>query len=287
MMPNRTARVYTRACLAAMALLAVATTAHAQYKPRPLNDPATGESYHIEGSASLWFPTADMVVSSESLGIKGTDINFKTDLGLTDQRFPALKLVLRPSKRNKFRLEFIPIKYDQSGTLKRDIVFNGQKYAANLPVNSTLDWKAYRFAYEFDVVSNNRGFFGLVLEAKYTDVGVQLAAPVSVCQNNVCAPLNEFAHARAPIPAVGGIARVYVVPNISITGEITGFKLPSSLIKNTEAHYFDFDIYGTLNFTNALGVQAGYRSLDVGYLLSSDTGSFTLKGPYVGIVARY
>ena len=286
-MTYRFASLRACACLAVAAIFSVATTAHAQYKPRPLNDPATGESYHIEGSAALWFPTADMVVSSESLGIKGSAINFKTDLGLTDQRFTALKLVLRPSKRNKFRLEFIPIKYESSGKLTRDIVFNGQKYAANLPVNSTLDWKAYRLAYEFDFVSTNRGFFGLVLEAKYTDVGVQLAAPVSVCQNNVCAPLNEFAHAQAPIPAVGGIGRIYVVPNISITGEMTGVKLPSSAIKNTEAHYFDFDIYGTVNFTNNFGVQAGYRSLDVGYTLSSDTGSFTLKGPWVGIVARY
>jgi hypothetical protein len=273
--------------VALTASLLTATAARAQYKPRPLNDPATGESYHIEGSASVWYPTAEMTVSSESLGIPGSDINFKTDLGLQDRHFPALKLVLRPSKRNKFRLEFIPIKYDSSGTLQRDIVFNGQKYLANLPVNSTLDWKAYRFAYEFDFVSNNRGFFGLVLDAKYTDVAVELAAPISVCQNNVCAPLNEFAHAQAPIPALGGIGRFYVVPNISITAELTGVKLPDNLIKNTQAHYFDFDIYGTVNFTNNVGVQAGYRSLDVGYLLSNDRGAFTLKGPYLGIVARY
>ena len=37
----------------------------AQYKPRTLNDPATGEKYHIEAGADLWWPTADMVVSSE------------------------------------------------------------------------------------------------------------------------------------------------------------------------------------------------------------------------------
>jgi len=278
--------MYTCACIAAAAVL-LAGPAQAQYKPRPLNDPATGESYHIEGSASLWFPTASMVVSSESLGIKGTPIDFKSDLGLEDQRFSAFKLVLRPSTRNKFRFEFIPIEYDSSATLKRDIVFNGILYRANLLVNSTLDWKAYRFAYEFDFVSNSRGFVGLVLEAKYTDVRAELDTPLSVCQNNVCAPLAEFAHAQAPIPAIGGIGRFYVVPNISITGEITGFRLPDNLINNTEAHYFDFDLYGTVNFTNNIGLQAGYRSLDVGYLLKSDSGSFTLKGPYLGIVARY
>ena len=35
------------------------------------------------------------------------------------------------------------------------------------------------------------------------------------------------------------------------------------------------------------GVKGGYRSLDMGYLVKQDTGSFTLKGIYIGIVARY
>ena len=118
-------------------------------------------------------------------------------------------------------------------------------------MNSTLDWKAYRFGYEFDFVTKNRGFGGFILEAKYTDVLVRLQSPLL----NV----DEFTHAKAPIPAIGGIVRVYVVPNISITGEVTGFTLPKNAIKGDSGHYLDVDIYGTLNFTNNIGVQGGYR----------------------------
>ena len=53
--------------------------------------------------------------------------------------------------------------------LTREIIFNGQKYTVNLPVNSSLDWKSYRFALETDVVSQDRWFLGFVLDAKYTD----------------------------------------------------------------------------------------------------------------------
>ena len=98
---------------------------------------------------------------------------------------------------------------------------------------------------------------------------------------------QEFIHAQAPIPAIGGIVRVYVVPNISITGELSGVKIPDSISKEYKAHYVDLDIYGTLNFTNNIGVQVGYRSLDVGYHVETDTGSFVLKGIYFGVVARY
>ena len=45
-------------------------------------------------------------------------------------------------------------------------------------MNSLLDWKAYRFTYEFDFVSRNHGFVGLLLDAKYTDVIASLQSPI-------------------------------------------------------------------------------------------------------------
>jgi hypothetical protein len=265
----------------AAAIVFAATPATAQYKPRPLNDPATGENYHIEASASLWFPGADLQFASESLGLAGTMINFKNDLGLTDKRLPAIQVQLRPARKHKLRFQYIPIKYDQTATLKRDIVFNGQRYPLSVPVTSSLDWKAYRFGYEYDFITTNRGFGGFILEAKYTDVTARL----------LTTRISEFAQARAPIPAIGGIARVYVVPNISITGEVTGFSVPKSLAdkisEGSNAHYVDVDIYATMNFTNNIGVQGGYRSTDLGYFVRPDTGSFKFQGAYLGAVLRY
>ena len=278
-MKNPVIRLYIP--VAAALLLTFAGTARAQYKPRPLNDPATGESFHIEVGAGFWNPSSDIVVASSGSGalsgIAGSQIDAKRDLGFQDQRFPEFQLMLRPAASHKLRFQYIPIKFDASATLSQSITFNGIRYTVGLPVNSTLDWKAYRFGYEFDFVRKNKGFAGFILEAKYTDVNVTLASPLQ----------TEFAHARAPIPAIGGIGRVYVVPNISITGEVTGFKLPDSIDNRYGAHYVDVDVYGTVNFTNNVGIQGGYRSLDMGYLVKQDTGSFLLKGIYFGVVARY
>jgi len=269
-------RLYTWAGVAA-ALVLMAAPASAQYKPRPLNDPATGESYHIEGGADLWMPTANMTVSSESLNIPGSTIDLKRDLGATDQRFRALQLQLRPAQSHKFKFQYIPVKYEAASQLSQDLVFNGIRYRLGVPVNTTFDWKTYRFGYEYDFVTKNRGFAGFIIEAKYTDVKVQLDSPIA----------QEFARARGPIPALGGIGRVYVVPNISITGEVTGFKIPDSVEGRYNAQYVDIDIYGTVNFTNNVGVRGGFRSIDVGYLIKEDAGSFTLKGLYFGGVLRY
>jgi hypothetical protein len=267
---------------AVLALLCFAAApASAQYQPRALNDPPTGEKYHIEAGAGYWFPTADISVASAGggtlAGLTGTQIDAKRDLGLTDQRVAILDLQLRPARSHKFRFQYIPFNYTQTTTLNRDIVFNGIRYSVGIPVNSTLEWKTYEFGYEYDFVVKNWGFVGFDLQAKYTDVQVSLASLIA----------SEFAHARGPIPALGGIARYYVVPNISITGEFSAFKIPDSIDSRYNAHYVDIDIYGTLNFTNNIGVKGGYRSRDVGYLIKADSGAFTLKGIYFGAVLRY
>jgi hypothetical protein len=48
-------------------------------------------------------------------GLTGTQINAKTDLGLTDKRLPKLQLTLRPVRSQKFRLEYIPIDFPGDG----------------------------------------------------------------------------------------------------------------------------------------------------------------------------
>jgi hypothetical protein len=92
--------------------------------------------------------------------------------------------------------------------------------------------------------------------------------------------------ARAPIPAIGLIGRGYLVPNISITGELSGFRLPN-IDENYQGTYYDFDLYGTVNFNDNLGVQGGYRSLTVFYRVDLDEGDLKMKGLYFGGVVRF
>ena len=186
--------------------------------------------------------------------------------------------MLRPATKHKLRFEFTPIHYAQDqGTLRRDVVFNGKIYNLSLPVETTLNWNAFRFTYEYDLIYRDRGFFGLLIEAKYTDVEASLTNVID----------TEFVRARAPIPAIGAIGRVYVAPNISITGEFSGFKLPESINDEYRGKFFDFDLYGTVNFNDHVGAQLGYRSFDVFYRVDTDEGELKVKGPYLGGVVRF
>ena len=255
------------------------TSARAQFQPRPLADPATGERYHIEAAAGLWFPTAHMSISSESLGILGSTIDFKRDLALTDQRFPEVHLELRPTNRHKFRFQFIPIKYEQTGTLTREIVFNGQRYRIGVPVKSTLDWKAYRIGYEFDFSPDEPRVRGL-------HPRLQADRRHGHARHRDARSDRVRAGARRRFRRSAAWCAATSFPTSPSRARSPGSSCRSP-IEDTSGHYFDVDIYGTLNFTNYVGVQVGYRSFDVGYLVDTDTGSFTLKGMFFGIVARY
>jgi len=145
------------------------------------------------------------------------------------------------------------------------------------PVTTELKWKAYRFAYEYDFLYYDRGFVGVIFDAKYTDVQATLSNVLD----------TEFVHARAPIPTIGAIGRAYVAPNISITGELSGLGSGGLFGEDYRAHYIDFDLYGTVNFNDHIGVQMGYRSFNVYYHLKRDEGNLDLKGLYFGAAVRF
>lgn len=272
-MSKRTASVLV--CL--LALGGAAAPVHAQFQTPAPSSRAIGENYHVEISGSLWDPTPQILINSESIeGIPGSDIDFIDDLGVEKKWFRQLKVVLRPATKHKFRFEYTPIRYEAEAVIRRDIVFNGILYPVNIEVQSELTWRAFRFAYEYDFFYRDRGFIGVVLEAKYTDVEASLTSALDF----------EFVRARAPIPAVGLIGRGYVLPNLSITGEFTFFKLPE-IDESYSGRYFDLDIYGTYNFIENVGVQGGWRSFDVLYKVDNDNGDLQLRGMYLGGVVRF
>ena len=261
-----------------LAVCLMAAPVAAQDVAKPMSERATGENYHVEIGGMLWNPSPDISISSEALGIIGSRIDFVEDLGIEKSLFTQMRVVLRPTTRAKFRFEYTPITYTvPSATLRRTIVFNGISYPIALPISTEMKWKAYRFGFEYDFIYRDRGFFGFLVDAKYTDVQATLSNIID----------TEFVHARAPIPTVGLIGRAYPAVNISITGEFSLFKLPNSIDEDYSGNFYDFDVYGTVNFTDHFGAQGGYRSFDVFYHVNEDEGNLKLKGLYFGGLVRF
>ena len=86
---------------------------------------------------------------------------------------------------------------------------------------------------------------------------------------------------------MGAVMKVYPLRVLGITTEITGIRLPKGIDENYGGEYVDFDIYGTLNFTEKIGAQIGYRSVDMAGFFETDTADLRLEGMYVGALLRF
>ena len=131
-------RVTIGGALLSVALLLPAT-AHAQYGAPELSDGAIGEKYWVEVAGTLWNPDVFGQISSEQFGLVGTTIDFADDLGYTTTRFRDLRIVLRPTRKAKFRIQYTPIRYAAETTFTRTIVFNGIAYPIGVPIESSFD----------------------------------------------------------------------------------------------------------------------------------------------------
>jgi hypothetical protein len=273
--------VYRRVICAgvlSVALLGSAVPAFAQFRPPASSSAGVGERYHIEGSIAFWSADPDLVISSESLGIPGDDVDLIDDLGIGEKQLRELRLVLRPARKHKFRFNYLPIKYEAEAVIQREFTFNGQRYRIGLPVNTEADLTTLRFGYEYDFFYTSRGYVGVLLDVKYTNVDVSIDSPIG----------REFTETVAPIPGIGVVGRGYVARNVSITGEVTYFRVPESLGGDDfGGRYLEYDFYGTVNFTEYVGAQFGLRSIDVDYFDDFDAGSLRFRGFYFGGVVRY
>ena len=266
------------AILAGLAVLFLGVApARAQFFT-PASDLPIGEQYNVEVMAGLWSPSPEIMVSSNAFGIVGSEIDFDQDLGIGSERFGEIRIRLRPGRKHRFRIDYIPIRYTAEAVVERQLVFRGISYDVGVPVSSSVSWDAWRLGYEYDLIHRSRGYFGVLLEARYTDIEASLAAPFG----------REFTRARGPIPAIGGVLRLYPARMVAIAGEFSIFRVPDGArLDEFSGEYVDYDFSAIVNVTESFGIQAGYRSLDLSVTTSEDFGEMKLGGAYFGALVRF
>jgi hypothetical protein len=179
------------------------------------------------------------------------------------------------------------MEYHESAILQRTFIFGGQVFPISAPATADVEWRLWRFGYEWDFVAMDRAVIGFITELKYNDISTTLSA---------LGFGSEVTEVTAPMPTIGGIARVYPHKQFSITVEYTGFKMPGFIgdkISDSlqgddfDASQSDFDFYGTLSFGRHVAAQGGYRSLTADYLVDEDAGDLKMKGWYFGGLVRF
>jgi hypothetical protein len=288
--PDRIVQRVALALLGAALLVgSVPAAAVAQAAAGKEHQQTRGERYHAEFATGVWHPDLSGDISSDALSLVGSRIDFAKDLGLSTSAVATINIVLRPGKKHRFRAEFAPIRYEADTTFSRIITFAGIPFPVSLPIHSTLSWRTWRFGYEYDFIYRKWGFVGVLFEARTTKLDASLSS----------AAVGGVTSGSAILPAIGIVARGYVLPRLAVNFELSGFcalhtpggqfamKCKPDANPDYQATYFDWDIYGTINVTNYVGAQVGWRRQTTTLDFGTDRGALAFQGLWIGGVVRY
>jgi hypothetical protein len=237
---------------------------------------AQGNDHNGEFSLLFWTPSPDLRLQSGSLTtITGIpDIDFVEEFGIERKRLPEIRFAV--GRSHKFRFSYVPIRYQAEAIVRRTITFRGQTFTVGAPASTDIDWDLWRFGYQWNFVNRAGGYAAFVTELKYNKLDASIDSPLL--------PERAFTEQEAPIPTIGFAGRGYPHPNVAISGEFTGLDLD---FDEFDAKFYDFDINGIVTFGRYVGVQGGYRSVTVEYIIDDERGDLKLKGPYVGVIAKF
>jgi len=256
--------------------------AHAQTRVPDAGFQPVGERYHVEIAGTFWNPALSGRIVSDSLEAIGDSIDFGRDLGYDKSQLRDVRLVLRPTPRIRLRLQHTPVRYAAETTFDRDIVVKGTAFPVSVPIVSEFGWTVWRAGFEYDFLYRSRGFVGLLLEARHTQLDARLATNTPFFSP----PLEALILAKAPLPAVGAVGRAYVLPNVAVNVEVSGFRVPR-IDDQLEATYVEWDVHGTFNLNDYVGLQMGWRRMTTFLSTADDEGDLQFRGLWFGGAFRY
>jgi hypothetical protein len=107
-------------------------------------------------------------------GDTGTEFSLSEELETDPTVFFRMKL--RYFFRNRHALEFLfaPLVVEPSGSISRDVVFEGETFPGNTELDATYRFNSYRVKYQYTFYRSEDLDFGLGLAAKIRDAEVKL-----------------------------------------------------------------------------------------------------------------
>jgi len=258
-----------RLVVCALFTLVFGVAAHAQTDAEIV----PGENFHVEFDVLWWRPSPDLSLQTGRLASVGiNDFEFASEFGIQDAWFSDFRFLYRPARKHRIRFGYSPTRYEESAVLTRTINFGEKTFTGRAAAD--VRWSLWHFGYQWDFISRDRAFVGVLGEVKYNRVRASVRASGQ----------GEVAEADAPAPTVGVNGRFYPLRHLAVSGEFAVFKYTGGDFDGT---FFDLDVSATASITKSLGFQGGYKAVSADYFLDDDRGDLTLKGVYVGFISRF
>ena len=180
-------------------------------------------------------------------GSNGTLFSLKNDFQTPVSPFLRLRIGFLTDEKNHFSILYAPLKIVETATLANDILFDGNNFKANMPIEAVYMFNSYRFTYNRRIISKDNFNFGLGLSAKIRDAGVSLKNSELFKEN--------FNVGFAPL--------INLIANWDISQKM-GVNFFGEGIAASKGRAIDISLSGRYSFTKNLQGNIGYRLLEGG-----------------------
>ena len=180
-------------------------------------------------------------------GNNGTLFSLKNDFQTPVSPFLRLRIGFLTDEKNHFSMLYAPLKIVETGTLANDILFDGNNFKANMPIEAVYMFNSYRFTYNRRIINKDNFNFGLGLSAKIRDAGVSLKNSELFKEN--------FNVGFAPL--------INLIANWDISQKM-GVNFFGEGIAASKGRAIDISLSGRYTFSKSLQGNFGYRLLEGG-----------------------
>jgi hypothetical protein len=250
------------------AVLLAATTA-AQAQGFGQGELPAAERYTIRVEYREYRPTLEGNMSKGVAAEPGTLLDFKDDLALDDERTFEIHAALRVKTKHKLRFSYMPVDYSEipGHRAPRTFNFDDTRFDRDALLGTNLKGTSWFGAYEYDIITGDKGFLGIVAGARILDMDVLLVAPEQ--------GKREQDEALEALPVLGVAMRIYF-GKLSLEADASGMS-----INNRQA--WDFAGGARFHIADKIAIMGGYHYLDLQGEDEPDEFSFRTSGYTFGL----
>ena len=109
-------------------------------------NPASGAGLSLSGeTGSVWFARNDIRIPADD----GTRFDMLDLTGSGPDPYIRLYALYEFNKRHSLRLNIAPLRVDGTGTLDKNVLFEGTTFASGVPTKGTYQFNTYRLTYRW------------------------------------------------------------------------------------------------------------------------------------------
>lgn len=241
---------------------------------QPREDP---ESFHIELTGSGWLVNPGGVIQAN-----GAPVDLVNDLRVNQGQNTFFgQLVFKPKRRHRIIVEGAPFRLSGTNIIDRSFTYRGRVFNVSETTQSTAKLDYFFAGYQYDLVSNSSGHFGLSVGGAY------LSATGTIIGSGTVQSTASKTETIG-LPLSGADFRIFPIPHhkfFEVEGGIRGMAF------GDYGYYVQASASGGF-VVGPISLLGGYRAVNTSLFVSNSAGfpsglTARLQGPIFSGVFRW